>query len=120
MVVLSLDVMDISGEHQTDLEHSIFKTRISQDGHELDSTRDGRECLICLLSRLLARSSIAGAAEPISLLKSDARSNSYQNSKAKSRDRLKDGTPAIADHATAHHHPRMDAATRVRMCDRRT
>ena len=36
--VLSLDVMDISGEHQTDLEHSITKTRLSNDGHPLEKT----------------------------------------------------------------------------------
>jgi hypothetical protein len=37
--------MDISGEHQTELEHDIAKTRISKDGTELETTKDGRERL---------------------------------------------------------------------------
>ena len=37
-IVLSLDVMDISGEHQSDLEHSISKTRLSKDGRPLQTT----------------------------------------------------------------------------------
>jgi hypothetical protein len=42
-LVLSLDVMDISGEHQTDLEHDITKTRLSKDGRVLEVTKSGRE-----------------------------------------------------------------------------
>ncbi len=38
--------MDITGERQTDLEHDISKTRMSQDGQELETT-SGRQ-----LSRL--------------------------------------------------------------------
>lgn len=41
--MLSLDVMDISGEHQVDLTHAISKTRISKDGQELETTHNGRE-----------------------------------------------------------------------------
>ena len=37
-LVLSLDVMDISGEHQTDLEHDISKTRLNSDGRDLETT----------------------------------------------------------------------------------
>jgi hypothetical protein len=44
-VVLSLDVMDISGEHQTDLEHEISKTRLSKEGKAIERTLTGRECL---------------------------------------------------------------------------
>ncbi|RXK40445.1 COPII-coated vesicle component Erv46 [Tremella mesenterica] len=40
--LLSLDVMDISGEHQTDLSHSIDKTRVSQDGKEIETKRSGQ------------------------------------------------------------------------------
>lgn len=40
--VLSLDVMDISGEHQSDLEHDMVKTRLSKDGAELETLKDGR------------------------------------------------------------------------------
>ena len=40
--VLSLDVKDISGEYQMDLEHDISKTRISKEGTDLETT-SGRE-----------------------------------------------------------------------------
>jgi hypothetical protein len=43
-LVLSLDVMDISGEHQSDLEHDISKTRLDKDGRELETTKSGRQC----------------------------------------------------------------------------
>lgn len=43
MVVLSMDVMDISGEHQTDLEHDITKTRLSADGRTIESSKSGRK-----------------------------------------------------------------------------
>lgn len=37
--VLSLDVMDVSGEHQVEVEHSFFKTRLQLDGKAIqDST----------------------------------------------------------------------------------
>jgi len=41
--VLSMDVMDISGEHQTDLEHEITKTRLSKEGRVIESSKPGRE-----------------------------------------------------------------------------
>jgi hypothetical protein len=34
--VLSIDIMDISGEHQNDLTHDIEKTRISKEGDIID------------------------------------------------------------------------------------
>ena len=43
--MLSLDVMDISGEHQNDLEHDISKTRLGQDGTAIETTKSGRESL---------------------------------------------------------------------------
>ena len=36
-LVLSLDVIDISGEHQMDLEHDISKTRVSKEGRDLET-----------------------------------------------------------------------------------
>lgn len=44
--VLSLDVMDISGEHQSDLEHDIVKTRLSKDGAELETLKDGSKLIL--------------------------------------------------------------------------
>ncbi|CAD6589943.1 MAG: hypothetical protein TREMPRED_005581, partial [Tremellales sp. Tagirdzhanova-0007] len=35
--LLSLDVIDISGEHQMDLEHDISKTRVSKEGRDLET-----------------------------------------------------------------------------------
>lgn len=43
MLVLSLDVMDISGEHQSELEHDFTKTRLSKDGIALEVLRNGCE-----------------------------------------------------------------------------
>ncbi|WVQ94760.1 hypothetical protein IAU59_001841 [Kwoniella sp. CBS 9459] len=40
--LLSLDVMDISGEHQTELEHHITKTRLSKEGRELEAIAGGQ------------------------------------------------------------------------------
>ncbi|KAL7419636.1 ER-derived vesicles protein erv46 [Cryptotrichosporon argae] len=39
--LLSLDVMDISGEHQTDLSHDVEKSRISKDGKLIETRRTG-------------------------------------------------------------------------------
>ncbi|GFZ42595.1 hypothetical protein JCM24511_00311 [Saitozyma sp. JCM 24511] len=39
--LLSLDVMDISGEHQTDLTHEITKTRLSPEGRQLETLKNG-------------------------------------------------------------------------------
>lgn len=41
--------MDISGEHQSDLEHDFAKTRLSKAGVELETLRDGRK-LFCYSS----------------------------------------------------------------------
>lgn len=38
-----MDVMDISGEHQTDLEHEITKTRLSKEGRVVETSKPGRE-----------------------------------------------------------------------------
>jgi hypothetical protein len=34
--------MDISGEHQSELEHDFTKTRLSKDGLALETLRNGR------------------------------------------------------------------------------
>jgi hypothetical protein len=47
--VLSLDVMDISGEHQTDLTHEIAKTRLSPEGRQLETLKNG--CEWCFVLR---------------------------------------------------------------------
>ena len=41
--MLSLDVMDISGEHQHDLSHNIDKTRLSKEGRVLQVEKNGRQ-----------------------------------------------------------------------------
>ncbi|KAK6907281.1 hypothetical protein I203_101271 [Kwoniella mangroviensis CBS 8507] len=40
--LLSLDVMDISGEHQTELEHHISKTRLDKNGRALETVEGGQ------------------------------------------------------------------------------
>lgn len=37
--MLSLDLMDISGERQSDITHNIVKTRLNPDGHEISSEK---------------------------------------------------------------------------------
>lgn len=37
--------MDISGEQQHDVTHDITKTRVSKEGYELETLRNGREFL---------------------------------------------------------------------------
>lgn len=44
-IVLSLDVMDISGETLRDIQHDIVKTRIDQDGNTVEALTGGREFL---------------------------------------------------------------------------
>lgn len=34
-IVLSLDVMDESGDHVTDYDHDVFKVRLDADGNEI-------------------------------------------------------------------------------------
>ncbi|KAK4684907.1 endoplasmic reticulum-Golgi intermediate compartment protein 3, partial [Tremellales sp. Uapishka_1] len=40
--LLSLDIMDISGEHQVDLRHDITKTRVSKEGKALETLKNGQ------------------------------------------------------------------------------
>jgi hypothetical protein len=49
--VLSLDVMDISGEQQVDLTHDVTKTRVSKEGYELETLRNGRKSSLSFWSR---------------------------------------------------------------------
>lgn len=44
--------MDISGEHQSDLEHDMVKTRLSKDGAELETLKDGRKFHLLLPSSI--------------------------------------------------------------------
>ncbi|KAF9165334.1 Endoplasmic reticulum-Golgi intermediate compartment protein 3 [Actinomortierella ambigua] len=37
--VLTLDVMDVAGEHQTDISHSVFKVQLASDGTEIKSEK---------------------------------------------------------------------------------
>ena len=41
--VLSVDIMDISGEHQNDVHHDLFKTRISSGGKFIEEAIKGKE-----------------------------------------------------------------------------
>jgi hypothetical protein len=34
-LVLTLDVMDVAGEHQSDITHSVYKVQLSPDGTEI-------------------------------------------------------------------------------------
>jgi hypothetical protein len=38
--------MDISGEHQADLTHDITKTRLSKDGRELETLKNGGQSCV--------------------------------------------------------------------------
>lgn len=40
--VLSMDIMDISGEHQLDLTHAITKNRLDKNGKIVGVIKDGR------------------------------------------------------------------------------
>ena len=40
---LSIDAMDISGEHQFDLQHSIYKTRVDSDGNKINENDEGEK-----------------------------------------------------------------------------
>ncbi|GAA5868039.1 hypothetical protein JCM8547_000786 [Rhodosporidiobolus lusitaniae] len=41
--LLSVDIMDISGEHQNDVNHDLAKTRIAQDGKFIEEAIKGKE-----------------------------------------------------------------------------
>ena len=43
-VVISVDVLDVSGEHQSDIDQNVFKSRISMDGRTLAPTATGTCC----------------------------------------------------------------------------
>ena len=42
-VVLSMDIMDISGEHQLDLTHATTKNRLDKNGKVVGVIKDGRQ-----------------------------------------------------------------------------
>ncbi|GAA6042893.1 hypothetical protein JCM8097_002756 [Rhodosporidiobolus ruineniae] len=41
--LLSVDIMDISGEHQNDIHHDLYKTRIAPDGKFVEEAIKGKE-----------------------------------------------------------------------------
>ncbi|GAA5883188.1 hypothetical protein JCM3774_002413 [Rhodotorula dairenensis] len=41
--LLSVDIMDISGEHQTDIHHELSKTRMTADGKPIEDATKGKE-----------------------------------------------------------------------------
>ncbi|GAA5993626.1 hypothetical protein JCM11641_001033 [Rhodosporidiobolus odoratus] len=41
--LLSIDIMDISGEHQNDVHHDLLKTRIGQDGRFVEEAIKGKQ-----------------------------------------------------------------------------
>ncbi|BGP58406.1 hypothetical protein JCM8202_001909 [Rhodotorula sphaerocarpa] len=41
--LLSIDIMDISGEHQHDIHHDLFKTRLSPSGKPIEEAIKGKE-----------------------------------------------------------------------------
>jgi hypothetical protein len=43
--------MDISGEQQVDLTHDVTKTRVSKEGYELETLRNGRKSSLSFWSR---------------------------------------------------------------------
>ena len=53
-----MDVMDISGEHQSELEHDIHKTRISKEGRPIERKAGGE-----YMSRLDPLEHLGGCAE---------------------------------------------------------
>jgi hypothetical protein len=40
-LVLSIDVMDVSGEHQNDVDHSIMKARLDSSGQPVHVEKGG-------------------------------------------------------------------------------
>jgi hypothetical protein len=38
-LVLTLDVMDVAGEHQSDITHSVYKVQLAPDGTEIKRER---------------------------------------------------------------------------------
>ncbi len=38
IAVLTVDVMDVSGAHQSNVEHTVWKKRIDKDGNEMSAS----------------------------------------------------------------------------------
>ncbi|GAA5982498.1 hypothetical protein JCM10908_006673 [Rhodotorula pacifica] len=41
--LMSVDIMDISGDHQTDIHHDLFKTRMTAEGKPIEEAAKGKE-----------------------------------------------------------------------------
>ena len=48
--VLTLDVMDVAGEHQSDISHSVFKVQLSPDGSEIRRERSPSKSITAVKS----------------------------------------------------------------------
>lgn len=50
IIVLTLDVMDVAGEHQADITHSVFKVQLTPDGKEIkrEKTTSTTHMMPCL------------------------------------------------------------------------
>jgi endoplasmic reticulum-Golgi intermediate compartment protein 3 len=46
-IVLTLDVMDVAGEHQSDIDHHIYKVRLDTEGRTIGSEK-AHSKLVCL------------------------------------------------------------------------
>jgi hypothetical protein len=47
---LSVDAMDISGEHQLDVDHNIFKKRLRQDGSPIPAGPTKQERMLFFIT----------------------------------------------------------------------
>lgn len=65
--VLSLDIMDISGERQMDLQHDITKTRINKDGQVVAVIKNGRESSLPCVASTIADTSQSSKVKPNAL-----------------------------------------------------
>ena len=122
--VLSVDIMDISGEHQNDVHHDLFKTRIGADGKFVEEAIKGKE-LTGDVERV-ARQKAEGYCASLRF------SHSCRSSSARRRRELESSLPALttllsrpqaAPATAARLRPRARtraAATRATTCARRT
>lgn len=46
LTVLTVDIMDVSGSHQSDLQHSVWKKRLDKFGNEIEHQAEKQGWLI--------------------------------------------------------------------------